>query len=68
MTKHQHHVVIRTSPKGKGMKFIGKCSLCGKEGLPASAVMQYCDNPQEVSEEEAIVSAILGGKDDAIQE
>jgi hypothetical protein len=53
-----HHYVERTSPKGG--PFIGKCRLCGKEGLPASAALDLCENPKGVSTETALIDAITG--------
>lgn len=57
------HVIERTSPKGPGQRFEGKCILCGLEDLPASAALEECGNPQGVSTESAIIAAILGDGD-----
>lgn len=52
------HQVVRTSPKGSGQKFIGRCALCGKTGLPADAALEPCDNPAGVTVGGSILDAI----------
>jgi hypothetical protein len=52
------HVVVRTSPKGG--PFIGKCALCGAEGLKAEAALEPCENPKRVSKDQSVIDAILG--------
>jgi hypothetical protein len=54
------HLVVRTSPKGPGSPFIGKCALCGKEGLRADAALEPCDNPNGVTVGGSILAAIEG--------
>lgn len=54
------HVLERTSPKGE--QFIGKCSLCGKEGLTAQQANEPCPNPGNVSRDEALLNTIIPGK------
>lgn len=36
----QRHVLSRTN--AKGVPFVGRCRLCGEEGLPAEAVSFPC--------------------------
>ena len=38
------HLLIRTSPKGQ--KFLGKCSLCGKENLSIAEATDGCSVPE----------------------
>lgn len=45
------HALERTSPRGKGQKFIGRCIKCGEEGLPMSAALHDC--PADVVESDA---------------
>ena len=58
------HSLVRTSPKGKGQKFIGKCILCGKENLTMGHMQEECDNPLGQSQGEAVTGVfdILGVK------
>lgn len=55
-TPSQFHAIHRTSPKGQA--FIGTCSLCGKTGLPMSAVREACENIRGLSQDEALIEAI----------
>jgi hypothetical protein len=52
------HVLLRTNPKGEA--FIGRCALCGAEGLPSGAVRDPCPNPGGRSPVDAIVCAVRG--------
>jgi hypothetical protein len=54
------HAVHRTSPKGPGSPFIGRCVNCGKQGLPMSAALEDCENVRGVTEDEALIEAITG--------
>lgn len=54
------HYVERTSPKGLGQKFIGKCILCGAENLPANAVLENCSNTRNLTKIEALTEIIDG--------
>jgi hypothetical protein len=54
----QTHSLERTSPFGE--LFIGRCVLCGAEGLPSSAALQMCENPGLVTEDDALIAAIEG--------
>jgi hypothetical protein len=56
--EQQTHVLERTSPMGD--KFIGTCTLCGKEGLTIAQANQICANPQHVSSNDALIQAING--------
>jgi len=56
----RNHSLERTSPKGPGQKFIGRCILCGKAGLPMSATMEYCENPMAFTSDEVLLEAIRG--------
>lgn len=44
----QRHVLECTSPELE--TFIGKCVLCGMEGLPISGTNYYCPQPRKVSQ------------------
>lgn len=54
------HVVERTSPKGEGQKFIGKCLLCGATELTAVDALKDCPNPEGVSNDAAVIMAVRG--------
>lgn len=61
---HLHPLVERTSPKGE--PFLGKCPVCGKDGitfemLPSDACLAP---PYSMTREDAIVRAVLGKTDD----
>lgn len=58
-----NHALERTSPKGENEVFIGTCILCGKTGLPSSAVHEFCVNPRNMSEQEVLEASILGTLD-----
>lgn len=59
-----NHALTRTSPKGKGQKFIGRCFKCGTENLPMEAVGWPCENPANLSRDDAIIYAITGSLDE----
>ena len=53
------HSLNRTSPKGG--PFIGVCSLCGKAGLTLDDIHNdECENPRGLSQDDAVVEAIVG--------
>ncbi len=53
------HSLRRTSPKGPGQKFIGVCTLCGKENVSLSDMeSDDCPNVRGLTEDEAVVEAI----------
>jgi uncharacterized OB-fold protein len=54
------HSLERMSPKGPGTVFIGRCRLCGTEGLPMRAVFEYCPNQRGLTETEALIESIRG--------
>jgi hypothetical protein len=58
MSEQRTHVVIRTNPKGQPL--VGRCALCGKEGLSSSDALKPCPNPRGVSSDDALLSAITG--------
>ena len=53
-----HPRIDRTSPKGKGLPFIGRCPACGQEGLTLADLNKPCPNPSGMSKEEALIDAI----------
>lgn len=57
-----NHALTRTSPKGKGEPFIGRCMCCGQEGLDITALQRECPNPRAMTNAMAIVQAIQGGE------
>lgn len=54
----QTHSLERTSPMGG--PFVGRCVLCGIDGLSSGAALQMCENPSLVTEDEALLAAIEG--------
>lgn len=50
------HSLERTSPYGEA--FVGKCMLCGKEGLRMEQANESCENPDKKSYGEALLDAI----------
>jgi len=56
------HVVIRTSPKGPGMPFVGRCARCGQTGLAADTALEPCDNPNGATVGGNILLAIEGAE------
>ena len=58
----QMHSMERTSPKGE--RFVGVCVLCGEKGLTTADMSGVCSNPEGVTEDEAVLSAIEGGATD----
>lgn len=56
------HSLRRTNPKGE--RFIGVCVLCGQAELPAEAVAWECPNLRRLSDDEAVIEAIIGEKGD----
>ena len=55
---NQTHTIHRSSPKGKGMKFIGTCTQCGEVGLTIADANKYCPNQRGLSHAEALMNAI----------
>lgn len=56
----QTHALERTSPKGQ--TFVGTCRLCGQPGLSSRDAMKPCENVRGLSQEEAVLEAIVGGE------
>ena len=56
----RHHSLERTSPKGPGQRFMGRCTLCGKTDLRMQAVFEYCENPMALTPDEVVLEAIRG--------
>jgi hypothetical protein len=57
------HAIIRTSPKGKGQRFIGRCHKCGTENLSISEAMQQdCPADDLVSDKQALVDILALAK------
>ena len=53
------HVLIRTSPKGEGEKFIGSCEICGQAGLTLKDFeFEECPNYADASPKDAVLLAI----------
>jgi hypothetical protein len=52
------HALRRTSPKGGS--FFGTCLKCGAENLPIEAVSWPCENPANLTQDEALLVAIQG--------
>ena len=52
------HAIIRTSPKGEGQKFIGRCMKCGKEGLALVAMGEDCPGDEIVSDTQALLDIL----------
>lgn len=58
--KQRHPAIIRTSPKGVP-DFVGRCPACGKQGLTWDDFKNdECPNPQGMTQERALIGAILG--------
>lgn len=54
------HALIRTSPKGKGQPFIGRCTKCGQEGLASADVAKACPMDDVVSDGKALADILRG--------
>lgn len=52
------HSLERTNRKGIPGVFV--CVLCGKPDLPAEAALEDCENVRGLTQEQAVVDAILG--------
>ena len=52
------HALTRTSPKGEGQKFIGRCVKCGAEGLGMGAALEPCPQDDLVSDEKALLDIL----------
>jgi hypothetical protein len=52
------HAITRTSPKGPGQKFVGRCAKCGREGLAVSAALEDCPADMLLSDEGALLEIL----------
>ncbi len=52
------HALIRTSPKGKGQKFVGICIKCGEPDLPFEAAHEPCPHDTIVSDAAALTQIL----------
>lgn len=52
------HALERTSPKGKGQKFVGRCIKCGKENLTFSDLQEICPAEGLVSDQQALLDIL----------
>jgi hypothetical protein len=50
------HAINRTSPIGT--PFVGRCFLCGAEGLEMRDALKPCPNPGGVLQDDALLMAI----------
>ena len=57
-TREMGHAIERTSPKGPGQKFIGRCVKCGRDGLGLSAPFQDCPADDLMSDEAALLHLV----------
>ena len=52
------HALERTSPKGPGQKFVGRCIKCGKDGLRLSDAYANCPADSIMSDEAALLHLV----------
>ncbi|ODU36612.1 hypothetical protein [Sphingopyxis sp. SCN 67-31] len=52
------HDLIRTSPKGPGQKFVGRCIKCGIDNLTFSDMDGECVNPAGLDSGDALTLAL----------
>lgn len=52
------HALERTSPKGEGQTFIGRCIKCGAEGLTSTQLWEACINPSGMSDADAFLDLL----------
>jgi hypothetical protein len=55
------HSLRRTSPKGG--PFIGTCFLCGTPNLTLENMQDECPNQRGLTQDQAVVEAVLGEDD-----
>ena len=55
------HAIRRTSPMGE--LFVGRCTLCGTEGLTSKSMSEECPNPARISQKHALLDAIERSED-----
>lgn len=56
-----HPLVNRTSPKGQ--PFVGTCAACGVTGLTFETMRSECENVRGMTQEQALIEAVIGPKD-----
>ncbi len=56
------HAIVRTSPKGEGQKFTGRCTKCGTENLGISAALADCPADDVVSDQQALLDILKEDK------
>lgn len=54
------HAIERTSPRGEGQPFIGRCVKCGQDGLRMGDGLKPCPADEVMSNEAAILKLIAG--------
>lgn len=59
------HAVVRTSPKGKGSPFIGRCHKCGQEGLGMAASLEPCPEDGHISDGQALLDILAESTEEA---
>lgn len=52
------HALERTSQKGPGKMFVGRCMKCGQEGLLMRDALEPCPADEAVSDKQALIDAI----------
>lgn len=56
------HALERTSPKGPGKMFVGRCMKCGRDGLLMRDALEPCPSDEIVSDQQALIDAITKDK------
>lgn len=52
------HDLVRTSPKGPGCSFVGRCIKCGIDDLTFSDMKKECVNPAGLNQGETLALAV----------
>lgn len=52
------HALERTSPKGPGKMFVGRCMKCGREGLLMRDALEPCPADEIVSDQQALINLL----------
>lgn len=63
MTAKNKHMLVRTSPKGPGTDFIGRCIFCKEDGFKAEAIFEDCNEAVGQDYERAMLRLITGDLD-----
>lgn len=53
------HAIKRTSLRGPGMKFVGRCTKCGQENLMMKDALIDCPADEVVSNTQALLSILV---------